>query len=71
MACWIGHKALCGVLNRPQSACSVLKLGLKVLCGVEICVNQITLERVGKNSTNHYGELEGFRRAYLRLTDNL
>ena len=51
--------------------CSVLKLGLKVLCGVEICVNQITLERVGKNSTNHYGELEGFRRAYLRLTDKL
>ena len=51
--------------------CSVLKLGLKVLCGVEICVNQITLEQVGKNSTNHYGELEGFRRAYLGLTDKL
>ena len=51
--------------------CSVLKLGLKVLCGVEICVNQITLERVGKNFNKPLRELEGFRRAYLRLTDKL
>ena len=42
----IGHKVLCGVLNRPQSTLWCLELRHKVLCGVEICEARIKHHKV-------------------------